>query len=99
MDCTAWQFWTMRQSNGCSTPAPRSSAANSGYEELTQKMKSFQRQKPHGLLGFWSKLRWMCCKISHNCDRGTLSTVGWRYEGLWIQYPKKKKAGFQRRNK
>jgi len=27
MDCTAWQFWTMRQSNGCSTPAPRSSVA------------------------------------------------------------------------
>jgi len=24
MDGTAWQFWTMRQSNGCSTPAPRS---------------------------------------------------------------------------
>jgi len=25
MDCTAWRLWTMRQSNGCSTPAPRSS--------------------------------------------------------------------------
>jgi len=27
MDCTTWRFWMMRQSNGCSTPALRSSAA------------------------------------------------------------------------
>jgi len=27
MDCTAWRFWMMRQSNGCSAPAPRSIAA------------------------------------------------------------------------
>ena len=27
VDCTAWRFWMMRQSNGCSTPARRSSAA------------------------------------------------------------------------
>jgi len=27
MECTAWWFWMMRQSIGCSTPAPRSSAA------------------------------------------------------------------------
>ena len=27
MDCIAWWFWTMRQSNGCSAPAPRSSQA------------------------------------------------------------------------
>ena len=26
MDCTAWRFWTMRQPNGCSTPAAKSSA-------------------------------------------------------------------------
>jgi len=38
MDCTAWRFWTMRQPNGCSTPAPRSSAAKQGIkEELAQK--------------------------------------------------------------
>ena len=37
---TAWRFWTLRQSNGCSTPAPTSSAAKqwtattrSNYEE------------------------------------------------------------------
>ena len=24
MDCAVWRFWTMRQSNVCSTPAPRS---------------------------------------------------------------------------
>jgi len=39
MDCTAWRFWTMRQSNGCSTPAPRSRAAKQWFEELAQKMK------------------------------------------------------------
>ena len=39
MVCTTWQFWTMRQLNGCSIPAPRSSAACSGYEELSQKKK------------------------------------------------------------
>jgi len=27
MDRTAWRLWTMRQSNDCSTPVPRSSAA------------------------------------------------------------------------
>ena len=27
VDCTSWRFWMMRQSNGCSTLAPRSSAA------------------------------------------------------------------------
>ena len=30
MDCTAWRFWTMRQSNGCSTLAPISRRASSG---------------------------------------------------------------------
>ena len=40
MDCTAWQFWTMRQANGCSTPALRYSAAK-WLQELAQKMKKF----------------------------------------------------------
>jgi len=39
MNCTALRFWTMRQSNGCSTPAPRSSAAKQWLEELAQKKK------------------------------------------------------------
>jgi len=39
MDCMAWRFWTMRQLNGCSTSAPRSSAANQWFEELLQKKK------------------------------------------------------------
>jgi len=30
MDCTAWRF-CMKQSNGCSTPAPRSSAAKQWF--------------------------------------------------------------------
>ena len=40
MDCMAWRFWAMRQSNGCSTPAPRSSAAKQWIEELAQKKKN-----------------------------------------------------------
>jgi len=40
MDWTAWRFWTMRQSNGCSTPALRSSAAK-WLQKLAQKMKKF----------------------------------------------------------
>jgi len=39
MDCTTWQFWTMRQSNGCSTPASRSSAAKQWLEQLARKKK------------------------------------------------------------
>jgi len=30
MDCTAWRLWTMRQSNGCSTPVPGSRRPSSG---------------------------------------------------------------------
>ena len=37
MDCMARWFWTMRQSNGCSTSAPRASAAKQWIEELAQK--------------------------------------------------------------
>ena len=37
MDCMAWRFWTMRQPNGCSTPALRSSAAKKWFEQLAQK--------------------------------------------------------------
>jgi len=37
MDCTAWRFWMMRQSNGCSTPAVRSCAAKQWLEQQAQK--------------------------------------------------------------
>jgi len=39
MDCTAWPFWTMRQSNSCSTPAPRSSVGKQWFEQLAQATK------------------------------------------------------------
>jgi len=39
-DCMAWRFWTMRQPNGCSTPAPKSSATKQWIEELAQKKKN-----------------------------------------------------------
>ena len=39
MDCIAWRFWMMRQANGCSAPAPRSSAAKQWFEQLAQKKK------------------------------------------------------------
>jgi len=40
MHYTAWRFWTMRQPNGCSTPALRSSAAKQWFEQLAQKKKN-----------------------------------------------------------
>jgi len=33
MECMAWRFWTMRQSNGCSTPDPRSRAVRQWLEQ------------------------------------------------------------------
>ena len=39
MDCTAWRFWTMWQSNGCSTSTSRTSAAKQWLEQLAQKKK------------------------------------------------------------
>ena len=44
IDSTAWRFWTMRQSNGCSTPAARSNEVKQWLEELVQKMKKKKRQ-------------------------------------------------------
>jgi len=35
--CMAWLFWTMRESNGCSTPAPRSSAAKQWFEQVKRR--------------------------------------------------------------
>ena len=38
--CTAWRFWTMRQPNGCSKPAPKSSVAKQWIKgRLAQKKK------------------------------------------------------------
>ena len=39
MDCMVWRCWTMWQSNGCSTPVPRSSAAKQWFEQLAEKKK------------------------------------------------------------
>ena len=44
MDCTAWRFWTMRQSNDCSTPAQRWSTAKQWLEQLAQKKKKIHTQ-------------------------------------------------------
>jgi len=41
MDCMAWRCLTMRQLNGCSTPAPRSSVAKQWFQQLAQKKKGF----------------------------------------------------------
>jgi len=51
MDCMAWWCWTTRQLNGCSTPAPRSSAPKQWFQQLVQK-KSFMKF-------YYSKL-WQC---------------------------------------
>ena len=39
MDCTTRRFWTMRQSNGCSIRAPKSSAAMQWVGRTRQKKK------------------------------------------------------------
>ena len=51
-DCTARQFWTMRQSNGCSTPAPRSSTVKQWFDQLVRKKKNgkdstIKKQRKH----------------------------------------------------
>ena len=45
MDCMAWRFWTIRQSNGCSTPVPKSSAAKQWIKEklAQEKKKTFKK--------------------------------------------------------
>jgi len=55
MDCMAWRFWTMRQPNGCSTPAPRSSAAKQWFEELAQTMKKKTSTWNHERVLFWHR--------------------------------------------
>ena len=42
MDCMAWRFWTIRQTNDCSTPAPRSGAAKQWFQQLAQKKKTIR---------------------------------------------------------
>ena len=42
MDCMAWRCWTMRQSNDCSTPAPRSGAVKQWLQQLAQKKTKTQ---------------------------------------------------------
>ena len=37
INCTDWQFWMMRQLNGCSTPPLRSSVGKQWFEELAQR--------------------------------------------------------------
>jgi len=39
MDYTSWGFWTMRQPNGCSTPAPKSRAAKQWIKKNSLKRK------------------------------------------------------------
>jgi len=40
VEYVAWRFWTMRQPNGCSTSAPRSSSAKHWFAQLAQKKKN-----------------------------------------------------------
>jgi len=41
-DCIASRFWTMRQLNGCSKSAPRSSAPKQRFKQLAQKKEMVQ---------------------------------------------------------
>ena len=45
MVCTAWRCWTMRQLNGCSIPAPRSSAAKQWFmKNRLKRRRDMERQ-------------------------------------------------------
>jgi len=74
MDSTAWRFWTMRNPKGCSTPAPRSSAASSGWlEQLAQK-----KMKNHRFLSpLLSSSRFYIIFVSRNnvCILGICSCI------------------------
>ena len=58
MECMAWRFWKMRQSNGCSTLAPRSRAAKQWFDELVKKKKNppMIRKKTHRDLIFFQNI-------------------------------------------
>ena len=65
MDCTTWRFWTMRQPNGCSTPAPKSGAVKQWIkEELAQTKEAPDLEDS----------KWVCCENwkltlnSNNCQ-------------------------------
>ena len=66
MDCTAWRFWTMRWPNGCSTPAPKSSAAKQWIEELTQKKKNHRSQRNSCRV-----------RVTKNCDSSRVIDSSW----------------------
>ena len=51
MDRMTWRFWTIRQSNGYSTSAPRSSAAKQWFEQLAQKNKRTEVPGTNRILG------------------------------------------------
>ena len=57
MDCMAWRFWMMRQLNGYSTPAPRSSAAKQWFEQLARKKKN---------LTLWQCTMFCYTSLQHN---------------------------------
>jgi len=76
MDCIAWWFWTMRQSNGCLTPAPRSSAAKQWFEQLaqTKKARTWRSKDWFGkILCFEAKMVWVCWCIRKSSGMCLLS--------------------------
>jgi len=52
MDCTGWPFWTMRQSNSCSTPAPQSSVAKQ-WLKPRRRFRLGRTQLESHLRAFW----------------------------------------------
>ena len=77
-DCMAWRFWTNRQPNGCSTPAPKSSAAKQWIKELAQTKEAPACGLTHGCLTmFWgskgcehstSLSFYSCVSMSMGCE-------------------------------
>jgi len=68
MNCTAWRCWTMRLSNGCSTSAPRSSAAKQWSKELAQwKKKIFVVRNFQAKLLYDTSACQQCCAAGSLC--------------------------------
>ena len=67
-DCTAWRFWTLRQPNGCSTPAPKSSAA----KQWKRRTRSNERRKGKITTAYIVCLMWRHLQV---VDQGK----GWKH--------------------
>jgi len=66
MDRMAWRFWAMRQSNGCSISAPRSSVAKQCFEQLAQKKVMQIPATQQNFCHWWHNLHYLSTNLHDN---------------------------------